>query len=363
MSDTTLDAIQDAQALLATLNGEPDPSEVEANPFHETTADDRAESRSVRTVDGWTFVHGSTETVPAVWGERETILSAQGEPTMIVGPDGVGKTALLQQLALKRLTGGTLLGLPVAPAAGKVLYLAADRPSQAARSMRRMVTDVDEEMLRERLVVHRGPLPFELTKEPSWTLRQWVESHDACDLYIDSLKDVAVKLTDDEVGACINRACQDVVAAGLEVVLNHHQRKQMQGGSPPKALADVYGSRWLTAGMGSVLLLWGEPGDLVVDCRHLKQPMEEVGPFKVLHDHTRGITTLHGHVDLEELLAAAGSTGLLVKTVAMTMFESDTANTIEKARRRLEALVGKGYAERCDTPDDGIARYRLRWAP
>lgn len=318
--------------------------------------------RDPRTVDGWTFIRGGAETPPALWGEGDAILWARGEGAMVFGPDGVGKTSIVQQLTLKRLLGGDLLGLPVQPADGKVLYLAADRPAQAARSMHRMVTDDHQEILRERLIVHRGPLPFEITEEPPWTLRQWLESHDAGEIYIDSLYGVAPRLTEDEVGSALSRAFQDLVAAGLEVMVLHHPRKQQQGGPAPKQLADVYGSRWITAGLGSVMVLWGDPGDLIVDFKHLKQPLDEVGPFKVIHDHARGITTLHGHVSLDEILAVGGNTGLTAKSVAMAMFQSDKPNAVEKARRRLEAHVGTGHAER-ETDDDGIVRYRLRWAP
>jgi replicative DNA helicase len=178
---------------------------------------------------------------------------------------------------------------------------------------------------------------------------------------IDSLKDLASKLSDDEVGSTINRAFQEAIAAGIEIVPLHHQRKQMQGGSAPKTLADVYGSRWLTAGMGSVALLWGQPGDLVVDFRHLKQPLEEVGPFKVLHDHAHGVTTLHQHVSLDELLSAAAAAGVTVKYASQMLFESDAPNAIEKARRRLERLVATREVERCEKPDEpGIVRYRCR---
>jgi replicative DNA helicase len=314
----------------------------------------------LRTSDGWSFVTAASDSVAAEWGYDNYIIWAKGEPLMIVGPDGVGKTSLGQQLLLARLKGGRLLGLPVAKAEGKALLLAADRPAQAARSMRRMVTDADEELLRERLIVHRGPLPFELTQEPAWRLRNWIEEQGATELLIDSLKDIAPKLSDDEVGLTLSRAFQEVVAGGLELAVLHHQRKQSQGAPAPKTLADVYGSRWLTACMGSVALLWGQPGDLVVDFRHLKQPIEEVGPFHVLHDHTRGTTTVHGQVSLDELLTASGPAGLTVKYAAETMFENDSPNSIEKARRRLEALVAKGHAERCDTPDEGLARYRYR---
>lgn len=333
------------------LNGEP-------NPFHEEQREARADrAREQRTLDGWAFVNTAADTVAAAWGERDAVLWAKGEPLMIVGPDGVGKTSIGQQLALARLTGGTLLGLPVTAAERKVLYLAADRPSQAARSMRRMVGPADEEALRERLVVHRGPPPFDVIKDPVWTLADWVAELGASDLIVDSLKDLAPELSKDETGSALNRAFQEATAGGLEIVVLHHQRKQQPGASPPKRLADVYGSRWLTAGMGSVICLWGEPGDLVVSLTHLKQPVEEIGPFDVLHDHVHGRTTVHDHTDLKQLLAATLN-GLTCKDAARLIFSKDDpkANDIEKARRRLEALIGRGLAERRDDPD-GLARY------
>jgi hypothetical protein len=42
---------------------------------------------------------------------------------------------------------------------------------------------------------------------------------------------------------------------------------------------DVYGSTWLTAGTGSVILLHGEPGDPIVSMHHLKKPVAEGGPY------------------------------------------------------------------------------------
>jgi hypothetical protein len=42
---------------------------------------------------------------------------------------------------------------------------------------------------------------------------------------------------------------------------------------------DVYGSTWLTAGTGSVILLNGEPGDPIVIMHHLKKPVAEGGPY------------------------------------------------------------------------------------
>jgi hypothetical protein len=55
--------------------------------------------------------------IPAVWGDGERVLWAEGEGMMIAGPQGTGKTTLAQQLVLRRigLRDSPLLGLAVAP--------------------------------------------------------------------------------------------------------------------------------------------------------------------------------------------------------------------------------------------------------
>lgn len=348
-------SVRDAQAVGVAANGDAP---------HGSGAEAGGLPVSSRVVDGWTFISTAAEVVPANWGSGGGVLWPEGEPLMLVGPDGVGKTSLAQQVVLGRVgLRAEVLGLPVAPARQKVLYLAADRPSQAARSMRRMVTPDDADVIADRLRVHRGPLPFDVLREPPWTLRRFVQAQGASDVVIDSLKDLATDLSKDETGGAISRAVQECVADGVEVLLLHHQRKGQHGGAEPRRLPDVYGSRWLTAGMGSVLMLWGEPGDLVVAIKHLKQPAEEVGPFNVLHDHVRGHTTIHEHADLETLLHAAPN-GLTAKDAAALLFTASDPqrNEVEKARRRLEALVGKGHAERRDDPD-GLARYFTREEP
>ena len=63
-----------------------------------------------------------------------------------------------------------------------------------------------------------------------------------------------------------------LVASEIEVVVSHHQRKATGYNKKPTTLADVYGSTWLTAGAGSVVLLWGEAGDPIVELTHLGSP-------------------------------------------------------------------------------------------
>lgn len=314
-----------------------------------------------RKLDGATFIFSSPADVPAIWGKPGgEVVEAEAESTMVVGPDGVGKTTLVQQRTLGRLgIVSELLGLPIKPAEGRVLYLAMDRPAQAARSFRRMVDESEHaDVLRERLSVLKGPLPVNVLAGAS-VLADWIETEfeGVTDVVIDSLKDLAPKLSDDDVGSRINMARQELLVRGIQVVEIHHQRKATGDNKKPKTLADVYGSRWLTAGVGSVILLWGDPGDLIVELKHLKQPADEIGPFRVLHDRDRGSTSIFEQVALEAVLETTRS-GLTVKDGARLMFETEDPkpNEIEKARRKLDKLVERNLAERRDDPD-GLARY------
>ena len=261
--------------------------------------------------------------------------------------DRGGKTTLALQLLAARLgITDEVLGWPVKPAEKPVLYLAMDRPRQIRSAMRRLFGEGHRDVLAERLVVWEGPLPLDLGRMPE-VLLDTVQSAESETVVIDSLKDAAVKLTDDEVGGNFNRAVQHVVREGIEVVGLHHQRKA-QGGGKPNTLEDVYGSTWLTAGMGSVVLLWGAAGDPLVELRHLKQPASEVGPLKVEHNHLGGTSSVwRGQVDALVVLRGApnGTTSL---DLARLMFERDKPNDNErkKAQRQLDRLVKDGLAHK-----------------
>ncbi|MGI8752435.1 MAG: AAA family ATPase [Acidimicrobiales bacterium] len=303
-----------------------------------------------RASDGATFILDAPDSPPPIWGTGEQIVWAKGEALIVAGPDGVGKTTLAQQVARARCGIGdtTVLGHPIEATGSKVLYIAADRPAQAQRSMGRMFTEADRDQLAERLVVWRGPLPHDLAKAPDF-LAVIADHYGADTVVLDSLKDMAMDLSKDETGSRLNQSIQLALAEGVEVLALHHQRKAQSGAGAPRALSDVYGSRWITAGAGSVVMLWGEPGDSIVDLYHLKQPLEDVGPLKVVHDHHAGRSELVDHVDVWTIVQRSYN-GITAAMVAIALYgkPDPSRNEIEKARRQLERLVRTGSVHRKD---------------
>jgi len=297
-------------------------------------------------MDGAAFVTERLHIEP-VWGLGDDVLIAQGEPTCIVGPQGVGKSTLAQQVVLARLglNDGSVLEYPVEEGY-HVLYLALDRPPQIARSLARML-DGDDALrtVKEGLRVWRGALPVEPSRHPE-LFAEWVQDEgDQPDMVVvDSYKDVGGgALSDEDVAFNINRASQLVCLAGTEWVGLHHHRKATAGNARPQKLDDVYGSTWLTSGCGSVILLWGEPGAARVELRHLKQPMSTVGPLLVDHEHGTGISgAVEPDVAVERAVVAAGDRGLTEPTAAITLYGSGESSDRKRARRVLDRLVNDG---------------------
>lgn len=285
------------------------------------------------------------ESPPAVWGRAEQVLWAQGEALMIAGGPGLGKTTLAGQLVRARLgLQSSVLELPV-DEGGRLLYLAMDRPQQIGRRLRQQFSAGELHALEGtgRLVLGIGPPPQDLAKHPE-LLPELCASAGADTLVVDSLKDAAVGLTDDEVAAGYNRARQLAITAGVQVLELHHLVKRGADGKAPTTLADVYGSAWLTAGAGSVLLLSGDAGDPIVRAAHLKQPMEPWGPAEIAHDHAKGTSSVHSRVDLLELLALTSVQTAVSAARALYGTEKPTRPEVERARRRLEQLVAGGRA-------------------
>jgi replicative DNA helicase len=173
----------------------------------------------------------------AVWGDGEDILWAHGQSLIIAGPDGTGKTTLAGNLIQARLGlgPGTVLSQPVKPGERNVLVLLMDRPQQAMAALGRLFTEDDRDFLNARLRVWRGPPPQDPARNTTM-LTQLCADAGADTCVIDSLKDAAIKLSDDETGSGWNQARQYAIEAGTQLLELHHPRKKP--GREPQAPHD-----------------------------------------------------------------------------------------------------------------------------
>jgi replicative DNA helicase len=310
------------------------------------------------------FLFGDSIDPTPIWGVGDQVLWAEGEGLMIYGPQGRGKSTLAQQLVNARNGFGPpeLLGLPVKRDDRPTLYLAMDRPRQVQRSWRRMVDrDRDWEALNGKVIVWLGPLPFKLAWDDAGMLPAWAQDEFGAGLVVvDSYKDLAPKLTDDETGNLVNRVVQKTLAAGIDWVGLHHPRKSQAQNKKPDSLDDVYGSTWLTSGLGSVIGLWSkDAGEDLVEFSHIKQPAEVVSLGAVRHDHAAGRTTA---VDIKGMPtgrdAKSGHELRLLTELTdgrrITKAEAEAILGVKErtARETLQALVARGALDETGTTTD-----------
>ena len=281
----------------------------------------------------------------AVWGRGEEILWAKGQSLILAGPDGVGKTTVAGNIIEARLGLGpaAVLGLPVCPGERNVLVLLMDRPQQSMASLARFFTEADRGVLDARLRVWRGPPPQDLARNTRM-LAELCLLADADTCVVDSLKDAALKLSEDETGSGWNQARQIAIEAGTQLLELHHPRKSQEGNKKPSKLEDLYGSRWIPAGAGSVLSLWGEAGDPVVELTHLKPVVTTLGPWHVTLDGKTGRVTAEHDTDLIEQTRLQGAAGMTVTIAAQLLGGAGkpSRSDVEKARRRLRKLTEAG---------------------
>ncbi|ORV19980.1 hypothetical protein AWB97_24860 [Mycobacterium intracellulare subsp. chimaera] len=293
---------------------------------------------------------GNTSAPPAIWGEGDHILWAKDESLIIEASYGVGKTTLAGRLVRGLLYGEELLGYPVRqiPNEQRILYLALDRPEQIVRSMLRQFTHEEFDAIGSRLCVWRGPLPGDAA-ENDHLLCDLADMHEADILFIDSVKDAALGLSEDRAAAIYQRGRQRLLQSGRQLVELHHLTK---GG-------DAYGSIWLNAGVGSVVRLKGAAGGPTATLTHMKSPAHRLDPIQIVHDRANGGMTAAAPAaddgaeptptedteapDLPGWVAGHGAEGVTSKQLVEHQggdVNSEAARV--KAKRTLNALVGDG---------------------
>lgn len=283
-----------------------------------------------------------------IWGNGTKILWARLQALLIASADGLGKTSVAQQLCLHLLgvRPPSFLGSEVKPLPEDqiIVYLAMDRPEQARQSMLRMVSPEDKERLDRRCHLWQGPMPISVAQPGAmadWLQTEFGEHIGA--VVVDTYKDFGLALSDDAVGIAINSAMQEVIARGIQWLGLTHPTKD---GRSLRTIEDVYGSRHLFSGCGSVLGLRGAvSGTTNVELAQLKTPIESIFPLQLIHDHASGTTMRRpGAGAILDLLVEGGEDGVGEDKVCLILFGHDGGEEGSKhkdrkaTRRQLERL-------------------------
>ncbi|MGH3834076.1 MAG: AAA family ATPase [Pseudonocardiaceae bacterium] len=292
-------------------------------------------------VSGASFVFDTPAEVPAIWGlNGKEILWAEGQGLTIVAPQGVGKTSLAS-LLVEGLLGlsESVLGFPIRQCEG-LAYLAMDRPYQIASAMRRVFEPHGREILEtKRFQVWAGPPEDDFGRYPE-ALPEMIEEAGCNFVIVDTLKDAVLRLTDEAAAQGWNSAVQHCLKKGIQVCVLHHPTKHTgRDADKPIDLSDVYGSNWITAGMGSVLSMWGTVGSRFFELTQLKSPAMVLDPLIISrNDRTGEMQVVGGGLDWTWYFTEPHSIADLCKY----MFGPEAGKSnMEKARRQVQDLLDR----------------------
>lgn len=304
--------------------------------------------------DGLAFLESRQAGEP-IWGSGSKVPWAQNQGLMLFGSDGTGKSSLIQQIVLARagLRDPNVLGMPVTSDERVTVYLALDRPAQIQDSILRMVDLNDplaRDLLKRRLVFWQGAVPFQCDHDPK-LFAQWAMSLGGDNVglvVVDSVKDMISNPSDNDAGIAFNDTMQHMIAAGVEFGCCHHNRKAQAQNTKPRNLSDVYGSRFLYAGMGSVLNIWADDvADSLRELTQLKAPFGKTIGRTEYRDESRSGTST-SEKDWRSVIvsnmAIAGSEGLTDAELAMAAFESLPSDSGFPANRQKITRYLKGCA-------------------
>ena len=305
------------------------------------------EELSADEIDGWpyvnpdSFVFDTPDEVPALWGtDGKKVLWAKGQGLLVLAPQGVGKTTLALRLVEGMLgLSDSVLEMPIVRAEKNVLYAAMDRPTQISGAMKRVFWRHGRVLHERGLRILTGPPSRDLGRNPEFLLDVCLEM-DAGVVFIDSLKDGVVGLSNEEVAQGWNKAVQLCLREGVDICVLHHPPKRA-GSDPEKVMDndDSYGSVWLSAGMGSVVQLWAKADSSYVEFTQTKFPVGRMAGMLLRRDNSEGrFEVMGGEAEWQWFFASPHTVGEL----AAHMFPGEiTSGNLKKARRIVDELLAR----------------------
>ena len=244
---------------------------------------------------------------------------------MIAGPMGLGKTTLAGLLMRAQLGSATVTACSAAgtdPA--RQDPVPGDGPARADRPRLAPTIHHDRTRSARRAAAHlERPAAATSPANPD-LLAELADAAGADTVYLDSVKDAAIGLSDDEVGAGYNRARQHLLAAGVQLAEQHHTIKRNANGGAPTTVADIYGSAWITNGTGSIILLAGDPGDPIVGFQHLRRRPTRSVRTSCCTTRTPG-RSHRPHGPIWSAWRCAGLAGLTAKVPPRRIFDNHDA--------------------------------------
>lgn len=220
--------------------------------------------------------------------------------------------------------------------------------------------------LKRRFVFWPGPVPFQCDDDPKlfaqWVLR--LGGDNVGMVIVDSVKDMLSNPNDNDAGIGFNDAMQRVIGEGVEFGCCHHNRKAQQQNSKPRNLSDVYGSRFLVAGLGSVCNIWADNSyDSLRELTQLKAPYgNPIRPLEYRDELLSG--TSKAAADWRDLivskLAGAGVDGLTDAEIVYGVFESTAKDAgYEANRQKITRQLARWVKDGCAYERIGSERGKI----
>ena len=252
----------------------------------------------------------SPEYIPLIGNKDTGLLWAKGAPLYIAGSEGTGKTFLLLQYVRAAFSNEKWLGrFRVAPLERheRIVILNMDRPEPLKIRLGQIIETMALPPMPHRIqMLQMSDLQGKnLINDPT-LLKDICRETESTHVLIDGLDRLLEDVTADQGGRAVADGMTHALSGGFQVMATMHLVKSRDNAPANNRSRDVYGSQYLGASAGSLLVLNKESET----CITLKQRKNIVGhePFdgRVIHDHPEHRSTYQSDLSVSEAMQELG---------------------------------------------------------